>query len=395
LLQAFRNKGQDGGVDGVPASTGPAGFPRRPGTPRKELRVHVPDGFLDASTSAATAVAATAAVGVALRRSQREVGAAGAPLTGLVAAFVFAAQMVNFPVGLGTSGHLLGGTLAAVLVGPWTAVLCLSVVLVVQALLFADGGLTALGTNVLLVAVVTVLAGYLVARAALALMPRRPASAAPAAFAGGLVSVPAAAAVFVGLYAAGGTTPLPLVPLAASMLGWHVLVGLGEAAITAMTVGAVVAARPDLVYLSRRLQPSLALVTADGRRVLVRAQPRRRSPGAATGRRAATVAAGVTALLAGTAGVLASAAPDGLERVAADQGFLASARDSAAAAGPLAGYAASGLPGWAATAAAGLAGVGAVLLLAAGVAHLVQRDADASGGLRRAAVPGERSPAGV
>src|SRR5919107_5990597 len=112
--------------------------------------MHVPDGFLDAPTSIATGAVAVAAVGVALRGARRELDDRTAPLAGLVAAFVFAAQMVNFPVGAGTSGHLLGGALAVALVGPWTAVLAISVVLLVQALLFADGGTTALGTNVVL-----------------------------------------------------------------------------------------------------------------------------------------------------------------------------------------------------------------------------------------------------
>src|SRR5262245_48653400 len=118
--------------------------------------MHVPDGFLDAPTSVATATVAAAGVAVALRRSRHELDERTAPMAGLVAAFVFAVQMLNFPVGAGTSGHLLGGALAAILVGPWTGVLCLSVVLMVQALLFADGGLTALGTNVLLMGMVSI-----------------------------------------------------------------------------------------------------------------------------------------------------------------------------------------------------------------------------------------------
>src|SRR3982751_2368753 len=117
--------------------------------PRRQP-MHVPDGFLDAPTSIGTGVVAAAAIGVALRGARRELDDRTAPLAGLVAAFVFATQMVNFPVGAGTSGHLLGGALAAALVGPWTGVLVITVVLFVQALLFADGGLTALGTNITL-----------------------------------------------------------------------------------------------------------------------------------------------------------------------------------------------------------------------------------------------------
>ncbi len=121
--------------------------------------MHVPDGFLDAPTSLATGGVALVTVGVALRKARTELDDRTAPMAGLVAAFVFAAQMVNFPVGAGTSGHLMGGALAAVLVGPWTALVCISVVLLVQALLMADGGITALGTNVVLIGLVTVAVG--------------------------------------------------------------------------------------------------------------------------------------------------------------------------------------------------------------------------------------------
>jgi len=222
--------------------------------------VHVPDGFLDAPTSVATGVAAAAVVGVALRGARRELDDKTAPLTGLVAAFVFAVQMLNFPVGAGTSGHLLGGALAAVLVGPWTAILCMTVVLAVQALFFADGGVTALGTNVTLMGIVTVVVGWVVYRQLLRLLPNRPSSVAVAAFVAALLSVPASALAFVGLYAVGGTAPVPLSALAAAMLGWHVLIGLGEAAITAVTVGSVMAVRPDLVYGARGYLAAKSLV---------------------------------------------------------------------------------------------------------------------------------------
>ncbi len=210
--------------------------------------MHVPDGFLDAPTSVATGVVAAGVVAVALRKARTELDDRTAPLAGLVAAFVFAAQMVNFPVGAGTSGHLLGGALAAVLVGPWTATLCVTVVLLVQALFMADGGVTALGTNVILMAVVGVVVGYAGFRLARAVLPRRLASVAPAAAFGALLSVPAAAAVFTGLFAVGGTAPVDLGAVLAAMVGWHVVIGLGEAAITGLVVGAVVASRPDLVH---------------------------------------------------------------------------------------------------------------------------------------------------
>jgi cobalt/nickel transport system permease protein len=215
--------------------------------------MHVPDGFLDVPTSVATGAAAATAVGVALRGARRELDDRTAPLAGLVATFVFAAQMFNFPVGAGTSGHLMGGALAAILVGPWTGVLCMSVVLLVQCLLFADGGVTALGTNIVLIGVVGVVVGWLVFRALQAVAPRRPALVAPMAAVAALLSVPAAALAFVGLYAVGGTAPIPLDSLTTAMLGWHLLIGIGEATITGLVVGSIVAVRPDLVHGARRV----------------------------------------------------------------------------------------------------------------------------------------------
>jgi cobalt/nickel transport system permease protein len=303
--------------------------------------MHVPDGFLDAPTSVATGAVAAAAVAVSLRKARGETDERTAPLAGLTAAFVFAVQMLNFPVGVGTSGHLMGGALAAVLVGPWTAVLVLSVVLAVQALLFADGGLSALGTNIVLIGVVTVAVGWAVTRLVLALLPRRPASVVPAAFVGALLSVPAAALVFVGLYTVGGAANLPLGPLTATMVGWHGVIGLGEAVITALTVSAVVAVRPDLVFAARGLRPALELRGADGSVQVPAPAPVR--PDATTNPRRTSgrlVAAGLAAtlLLAGVASFFASGSPDGLERVAEEQGFIDTARDHAFGHLPLADY---------------------------------------------------------
>jgi cobalt/nickel transport system permease protein len=221
--------------------------------------VHVPDGFLDAPTSVATGVVAATAVGLALRGARRELDERTAPMAGLAATFVFAAQMLNFPVGAGTSGHLLGGALVAVLVGPSTAVLCMAVVFIVQALLFADGGITALGTNIDLMGVVTVLVGWGVFRALQALLPKRPGTVAPAAGIAAFLSVPAAALAFVGLYAIGGVVDIPLPQLATAMVGVHVLIGIGEGVITALAVGSIIAVRPDLVYGARRVLAERAL----------------------------------------------------------------------------------------------------------------------------------------
>lgn len=215
--------------------------------------MHVPDGFLDAPTSLVTAAVAATAIAVSLRGARRDLDDRIAPLAGLVATFVFATQMLNFPVAGGTSGHLMGGALAAVLVGPYAAVLCLTVVLVVQSLLFADGGITALGTNVLLMGIVTVVVGAVVFRGAQLVLPKRTSLVAPAAALGGLASVVASAATFVVLYAVGGAAPIPIDTLLTAMVGVHVLIGLGEAAITFLVVASIVSVRPDLVHGARRV----------------------------------------------------------------------------------------------------------------------------------------------
>ncbi|MFW6092298.1 MAG: energy-coupling factor ABC transporter permease, partial [Actinomycetota bacterium] len=284
-------------------------------------------------------------------------------LAGLTAAFVFAAQMINFPVGVGTSGHLMGGALAAVLVGPWTAVLVMSVVLLVQALLFADGGLTALGTNITLIGLVTVAVGWFVARALLAVLPRRPASVVPAATAGALLSVPAAAAVFVLLYTVGGAASLPLGTLTATMVGWHTLIGAGEAIITGLTVSAVVAVRPDLVFAARDLRPALKLRQPDGSHVEAPQPASASAAGPRRGLRPVLAGGGAVALLlAGVVSFVASGDPDGLERVAEDQGFLDTAREHAFGGFALADYGeVGGIP-------VGVAGVlGVLATVAAGL----------------------------
>ncbi len=223
--------------------------------------MHVPDGFLDAPTSLATGVVAAAAVAVSLRRARRELDDRTAPMAGLVATFVFAAQMINFPVGAGTSGHLMGGALAAVLVGPWTALLCLAVVLLVQALLMADGGITALGTSITLIGIVTVVVGWAVFVVLRRVLPKRLDLVAPAAAVGALVSVPVAALAFTGLFAIGGNAPVDLAAVATAMLGWHTVIGIGEAVVTGLVVASVVAARPDLVHGARPLIAERELVT--------------------------------------------------------------------------------------------------------------------------------------
>ncbi|HLA67776.1 MAG TPA: energy-coupling factor ABC transporter permease [Acidimicrobiia bacterium] len=216
--------------------------------------MHIPDGIIDGSTSAGYAAVAAGGLAVALRRTGAYLSEREVPLAALVAAFVFAAQMVNFPVIAGMSGHLLGGVLAAVLVGPAAAFVVLTVVLLVQGLVFADGGLSALGLNVVNMALVGAVGGYalfVVVGKVLGGSRRRVVVAAAVA---ALVSVPLAAASFVLEFAIGGTADVSIGKVAAAMIGTHVLIGVGEAIITGVVVGAVMAGRPDLVFGARRLR---------------------------------------------------------------------------------------------------------------------------------------------
>ena len=225
--------------------------------------MHIPDGVIDVPVAAAAGVIAVVGIGVCLRRASRELDDRTAPMAGLVAVYIFAVQMLNFPVAAGTSGHLLGGALAAILVGPYTGALAVSVVLSVQALMFADGGLTALGLNITNMAFVTVAVAWPVFRLLARTLPRRRPAWTASAFVAALLAVPAAALAFTAEYALGGAGTFTVGSVLTAMVGTHVLIGVGEAAITALTVGAVLAVRPDLVYGVRDLLPAPVLRVED------------------------------------------------------------------------------------------------------------------------------------
>ncbi|GJF11231.1 cobalamin biosynthesis protein CbiM [Mycolicibacterium cyprinidarum] len=222
----------------------------------QHLAMHMSDGIVNAQTSVLFGAIALITLGVCGWKSRTELDERTVPLAGLVAAFIFAVQMVNFPILPGVSGHLLGGALAAILVGPYTGALCIAIVLVVQSLLFADGGVTALGTNIVNMAIIGVGAGYGLAVAMYAVARRR-ADGPPVriigliAFFAGLIGTVCAAMGFVLEYAIGGAAPASMGTVAGYMFITHVLIGVGEGVITAVTVMAVARARPDLVYLLR------------------------------------------------------------------------------------------------------------------------------------------------
>ncbi|MBW3620752.1 MAG: energy-coupling factor ABC transporter permease [Actinobacteria bacterium] len=319
--------------------------------------MHAPDGFLNAGTAVATGAISAGAIGVGLRQAREQLADRQVPLAGISAAFIFAAQMFNFPVAAGTTGHLLGGALAAILLGPAVGSVVVAVVVIVQALLFADGGVSALGYNVLNMAVVTAFGGYAVFRGLLRLLPR---TATGVVFASGIaagVSVVLSATAFSLEWLFGATFPVPFDTVFGAMVGVHLLIGIGEGVLTGLTVGAVLAARPDLVAGVHDLD-----------RVALRDR-------ASIGMRGFLLAGALVALLLATVvSQFAAPAPDGLERVAEDTGIAEVARDHALADAPFADYATHGLRNESLSlAVAGTAGVVITLAVGAGLVAAVRR----------------------
>ncbi len=207
--------------------------------------MHIPDGFLSPPVWASGWAAAAAFLSWSVNKTRKLLQEKMVPLMGVMCAFIFAAQMLNFPIMGGTSGHLLGGVLAAVLLGPWAASLVLACVLVVQCLVFQDGGLFALGANIFNMAVIGTLGGYGLFRVIFRLIPSVKGFTAAVAIAAWSSVVLASAFCAIEL-ALSGTARFGSVFTA--MVGVHALIGIGEALITMLVVEFVVKARPDLVY---------------------------------------------------------------------------------------------------------------------------------------------------
>ncbi|HEU5471880.1 MAG TPA: energy-coupling factor ABC transporter permease [Actinophytocola sp.] len=225
------------------------------------VAMHMSDGLINAPVSALFGAVAVLGVTVAGARARRDLDERMAPMAGLVAAFIFAVQMLNFPVLPGVSGHLLGGALAAILVGPWVGALCITIVLVLQSLVFADGGLTALGSNITNMALIGTVIGFLVALALRGVAARGKAGLLAVAFVAAFCNTVAASAGFVLQFALGGDAAFSTGAVGVTVLGVHCLIGIGEGIITALTVAAVAAVRPDLVYLLRGTERPLELRT--------------------------------------------------------------------------------------------------------------------------------------
>lgn len=253
--------------------------------------MHIPDGFLSVTISAVFWVLTAVSLAVAIRRSQAAFDERLAPLAGVMAAFIFAAQMINFPVAGGTSGHLLGGALAAIVLGPWVGMLVMACVIGVQGLLFQDGGLLVMGANIFNMGVITVLVGYGLYRAANG--RNRTLTLGIAGVAAWLSVMAAALLTALQLWLSGTAAAGIVVP---AMLGVHALIGLGEALITVAALAFIFRVRPDLL---REGEPH--------------------------GGRGWIVAGVLLALAVVLVAPYASASPDGLERVAEDVGFIETA----------------------------------------------------------------------
>jgi len=219
--------------------------------------MHLPDGFLDAKTAALSSGVAVAGVGLALRQVRETLEPRRMPMLGLGAAFVFAAQMLNFPIAGGTSGHLVGGVLAAILLGPGAAILVMTCVLIVQCLMFADGGLMALGANVFNMGVVNVCGGYFVFRLLQNVFPMdRQRSAVFAAAFAGWFGIVLGSIVCAGELAMSGTVPWSIgFPAMANV---HMVIGIGEGLANGLILLAVSRSRPQLVAQPEVTKPSLS-----------------------------------------------------------------------------------------------------------------------------------------
>jgi cobalt/nickel transport system permease protein len=220
--------------------------------------LHIPDGFIDVPTSALFGFLTVVLLALALKRAKGQLDDRVAPMAGLASVFIFAMQMLNFPVAAGTSGHLVGAAIGAVLIGPWAAALALTVVLAVQALFFADGGLIALGLNVFNLAFVAVFVAWGAFLILKKVLPANKTGLLIATGIGAFVSVPVSALVFSLQFALGGTEAISASTVTAAMVSVHLLIGIGEAIISVLTVSAVIAARPDLAFGAKHyLKPTL------------------------------------------------------------------------------------------------------------------------------------------
>lgn len=206
--------------------------------------MHIPDGFLDPKTWAGLVVVSGVFLGLAVKKTNKRLGEKQVPLLGVTAAFIFAAQMLNFPVAGGTSGHFMGGVLAGILLGPFSGLLVISTVLILQCLIFQDGGLTALGANIFNMGIVGSFFAYYLWSSGSKIFPKS-----ISVFISAWLSIVLAASFCALELAFSGTVPLRIVLPA--MVGIHTLIGLGEGIITVGVLSFVTKVRPDLLELEK------------------------------------------------------------------------------------------------------------------------------------------------
>ena len=260
------------------------------------FNMHVPDGFINAQVSAATGIISLGTLWAYIRNAKNLVADKLIALTGMMSALIFVLQMINFPIAAGTSGHLLGGALAVIVLGPSLGVICISIVVVIQSLLFADGGLSALGVNVLNMAIITSLTGWFTITLWKKLFGESQFTLISGSVIAGLLSVVFSSIAFVLEYAIGGTVSVPLGNVLIAMISTHLLIGLGEGIITALIVSLLLRVRSDLVYVNSKKNKSNTLSTSYGVFIAL-----------------------IFSLTLVTP--YASSSPDGLESVASDFGF--------------------------------------------------------------------------
>jgi cobalt/nickel transport system permease protein len=254
--------------------------------------LHIPDGFLNLVISLLFWLATIAMVGLAISRTNKSLGEKQIPLMGVMAAFIFAAQMLNFPVAGGTSGHFLGGALAAIVLGPWAGILVMTAVVAIQGFLFQDGGLLVMGANIFNMGIITAVIGFGFYR--LVMNRNKGARLSVAGLAAWLATMAAALLTSLQLWLSGTSRLEIVVP---AMLGVHALIGVGEAIITVAALAFIEQTRPDLLSAEKT---------------------------ASSGGRGWIIAGVIISLLAVLISPLASGDPDGLEKVAEDIGFLGS-----------------------------------------------------------------------
>lgn len=258
--------------------------------------MHVPDGFINAPISAATGFLSFGTLWAYLRSAKNLIADKFIALTGMMSALIFVLQMINFPVAAGTSGHLLGGALAVIVLGPRLGLICLSVVVIIQSLLFADGGLSALGINVLNMAIVTTTTSWVVVKYWLKFLGKNITSILSVSVLAGIVSVVFSSIAFTIEYALGGTISIPVGTVLIAMVSTHFLIGLGEGIITALIVSLLIKVRPDLVYAYEKRDVDTAKVSLYGFFIIL-------------------------ILILSLLTPIASSSPDGLESVAENFGF--------------------------------------------------------------------------